>query len=302
MRDFNWGAVVFSALFALQGIGGGYANAAGEIHFLINVGGTEQEVDVSAPDTKLNLKPSYTVNGVTINFDPASSGSAYIDLNENEEWLALRNARIYSTTSVLNEVRFTFWREFSAPPSGAGVTYHVQAAGYFKRGTATATGARVAIRGSIEQGGTPLGVIASRVLPPSIICPNPQSNDPTTRCITTSYLIPWNQAADSSPFTLSSDTTVKRTVKAQFWLTTVQKTDYLLLQDTSTAGIVIGGGPPNGPGTAEDQCATCSGTECDTCLIEGWRCTHVCPPDHPPTIGKEHFLCRWFGWFCARCS
>ena len=250
MKAFTWGAVVFSALIVLLGICGGYANAAGEIHFLIKVGTTEQEVEIGAANTKLNLKPSYTVGGVTIKFTPVSGSSAYIDFNEAEEWLVLKNAKI-SSASVLNEVKFTFWREFSAPPSGAGVTYHIQAGGLFKRGLSGANGAKVSIRGAIDESGTSLGVIQSRTLPPPIVCPSPASADPATRCITTSsYTIAWNSAQDSSLFTLNADTAVKHVLKGMFWVTTVQanNADYLQFNDTATSGIQIGGGPPSGAG------------------------------------------------------
>ena len=296
MRAFTWGVVVFSALFVLQGVGGGHANAAGEIHFLIKANGVENEVDHSLQDTKLTLRSSYTVNGVTINFASAGSGSPYIDLSETGEWMVLKNVKITSP-SVLNEVQFTFWREFSQPPSGVA-TYHIQAGGLFKRGGLGANGAKVSFRGSIEELGTSLGVIQNRTLPPSIVCPVPQTLDVTTRCITTtSYTIAWNSAADASIFPLSTPTHV---LKAMFWVTTVQaNNDYLQFNDTATSGILIGGGPPSGGGQTLDACDTCSGIECDTCLIEGSRCTHVCPADHPANKDGGGFWCRWFNWFCG---
>ena len=242
--------------------------------------------DANGHYLSLDISGTYNVPGVSgkqIKIDPYDSSAtdptgtdqnynkARIVCDESTDTISLKNAKITTPTPPVDYIKISFWRSFTAPPSGSS-DYSVSGDGNFKRANNTGVvGANIQVRGLVDA--QVLGGL-SEPAPNPAVC-----SAQMTKCATTNPAT-WVFAC-ASGFCLTdnvSSLSDPRVVKGEFWfkILTASPTDPVNI--SVAKGITVKSGPPQGPG---DDCSGCVGT-----CPEGQFC-------QPP-----HWGCKWFGFFC----
>ena len=240
---------------------------------------------------RTSTNPISIAGGNTITVERYSSAEGpKITWNNDQEFLWLQNVKI-SSASAITDVRFRVWRNFPAGAHTGTYYFTEQAGGWLRRPNgASAVGAKIVMRGSIESTATPATTavnLGNLVLPPnSVSC----TQDKLVKCATTtSSNISWLNAEPPSPnpqpITLS---TPDHLLSLEFWLTLPHAAaptykDYLQFANTSTGGLIIDGASSSGAG-GTGACDHCQGAECETCQID-------CPTTSCTPIQKVNAFC-----------
>lgn len=248
-------------------------------------------VYISPERTSANPIPIAGGNTITVERYSSTEGPK-ISWDNGQEFLWLQNVKISSATPI-TDARFRIWRNF---PTGAhsGTYYFTeQGGGWLRRPAngASAVGAKIVMRGSIESTATPPTSavnLGNLVLPPnSVTC----SQDLLVKCaITTSSNITWSNAEPAGvpnpqPITLSNP---DHLLTLEFWLTLPHAAaptykDFLQFANTNTGGLKIDGSSSPGAG-GTGACDNCQGAECETCQVD-------CPTTSCTPIQKVNAFC-----------
>jgi hypothetical protein len=278
-----------------------HTSADTNIHFEVWDGAAW--VDIASPSAAGNSTGTWIIpertsanpvsigGGNTITVEKMNaSENIRIEWDDPMERLWLKNAKITSLNGPISNLRFRAWRKF-ANGSDSSMYYEGRGGGFLKRANgASAVGAQIVIRGSIETS-VPSGsnnYIKGLSLPPLPCAPRP---DKLVKCASsTSSTISWNDfEKDTTPHTFSGS---EHVITLEFWLSLPQadanNKDYLQLTAGTTGGIRILGSssPGGGRSTGTTECDFCQGADCATCPDCG-SCSQECPtcppvcPDFP---------------------
>ena len=257
---------------------------ASDVYFAIN-----DTVVAQGPGTGgLPIAGTYTVGAITVTI-ANSGGVAVIEYDESSDWLRMKYARITSSTTPLDNVKFSFWRTFDTLRTGTA-TYSISGSGFFTRSTSSADPIDwISARGEVE--GTVLGSGA----PDNVTSPPPNPPDcakKLTACATHSpatwqfglnmpnggFKVSHGFGSGGKPaLGAGSDD-----LKAEFWIHLEKITDSLDI--TGSPGIRIKYGPPGG----EDR-GDCDGNKsCPFGTKKECKCVrNPLPPINPQPDTKK---------------
>lgn len=231
-------------------------------HITANIGGTDYtNVDSECNnclylDAAGGAAKSYGSIKIAAN-DYLHYGRARVEVTSSQndasnDWIALKNVKITTTTAFTNEYRIAFWSTFNNDPYTDAlsaptkeVTYQlILVGGTLKNGAVGANGATVRAKQSIQYGGT--------------WYPSVSQNLPSTppQTITNANFVFFGNPNNTSfQWGHNPELNGARVLQGEFWFTMPQATDTLLLPgapDQSPSGLIV-----QNVATQEPPCPLC---------------------------------------------